>query len=111
MTTIAILGDNFNKTTEFVNKIIHNTKAKIDQEHLKMNIIIDNKLLEKSKQEIITILNELEDIDSSYLVLTFNNEVIYNIIKDNTILPIINKDFNIENNDLIQKIISLKEVN
>ena len=101
MTTIAILGDNFNKTTEFVNKIIHNTKAKIDQEHLKMNIII----------EIITILKGLEAIDSSYLVLTFNNDIIYNIIKDNTLIPIINKDFNLENSDLIQKIISLKEVN
>ena len=37
--TLGILGNDYQETTKLVEEIILNTKAKIDQEHIKMNII------------------------------------------------------------------------
>ena len=93
--TLTILGNNFQKTTEFVNKIILNTKATCDQEHMKMNIIINNKLL-NDKEEIKKVLKKLEIIKSDFLCLTFDNLEIYNFIKDNTTIPVLNHYFDEE---------------
>ena len=90
--TLGILGNNFKETTEFINKIILNTKASCDQEHMKMNIIINNKLL-NDKEEIKKVLNKLETIKSDFLCLTFNNKEIYNFIKENTTIPVLNNNF------------------
>ena len=58
--TIGLLGYDLNLSTLFVEKIINHTKADIDQEHIKMNIVLNNKLLDKTNQEIINIVKELE---------------------------------------------------
>ena len=106
MDTIAILGNDYQITTAFVLEIIKNTKAKSDQEHLKMNIIIDNKLLEKSDSEIIKILKQLESIASNSLVVTFNNERVLNIIEKYSPLSLLNKEFNLNDLNLIKKIVT-----
>ena len=99
--TIGILGYDFILSTIIVDKIISKTKAKNDQEHIKMNIVINNKLLEKTELEIKQIINDLEESHISYLILTFNNQEIVNIIKSVTKLPIIEYPFD------YQKIIKL----
>lgn len=111
-TTIGILGYDNKLSTMFVEKIINHTKASTDQEHIKMNIVLNNKLLDKTNQEIINIVKELEQSNINYLVLTFTNDNIYNLIKDNTNITILNNKFDINDIELIKKIITLcgKEV-
>ncbi len=87
--TLGILGDNFILSTKIVDKIISNTKANSDQEHIKMNIIINNNLLNKSKEEINTIINKLEQSKIDYLLLTFDNTNLKAYIKSITTIPII----------------------
>ena len=105
MKTIAILGNDYTVTTNFMNKIVQATPASIDQEHLKLNIIIDNKLNEKNIEEIKDILNKLKKIDSDFLVLTFNDERIENILEHENQLILLNKSFDIDNDELINDII------
>ena len=106
MKPIAILGCDYKITTSFMNKIVENTKAKIDQEHLILNIIIDNKLKEKNEEEIIDIIKKIEMIDSQYLVLTFNDERIEKIIESNLNI-LLNKSFKDNDDELIKKIIEV----
>lgn len=110
--TVGIIGSDLKLSTLFVEKIILRTKAKLDQEHIKMNIVINNKLNEKNEDEFKKILINLEDSQVDYIVLTINNSHIYKILKNNTNIPIINNEFNINDNLLIDKVIKLagKEV-
>ncbi|MBQ8892470.1 MAG: hypothetical protein IJ068_06390 [Bacilli bacterium] len=103
--TIGILGTNFNLSTAFVNKIISCTKANTDQEHIKMNIIISNSLLQKKK--LNSIIKKLENINTDYLILTFNNQEVYNYLKTITNIPILNNYFDLQDNSFIYKIIKL----
>lgn len=105
-TTIGILGNDYEITSKFVEKIILHTKASTDQEHIKMNIIINNYLLNKNKEEINDLITKIKESNIDYLVLTMDNKDLYKLIKDNKI-EIINKTFNINDNDLIKKIITL----
>lgn len=110
--TIGFLGNDYIKTTSFIENIINKTNAKIDQEHIKMNIIINNKLLNKDKDCLIETLRTLQEINTDYLCLCFNNENIFNFIKNNTEIKLLNDTFNLEENILIDKILKLhtKEV-
>ena len=110
--SIGIIGNDFKLSTLFVEKIILNTKANVDQDHIPMNIVINNKLLEKDESEIKNLLNKLEKNNTSYLILTFNNIDVYNKIKRNTYIPVINNNFNINDDNFIKQVIELtrKEV-
>ena len=90
--TLGILGNDYIKTTKFVEEIINNTKATIDQEHIKMNIIINNKLLEKNEFELLEIIKTLENIDSNILCICFDDKNIINFIKNNSNIKIIDND-------------------
>lgn len=105
-TTIGILGNDYEITSKFVEKIILHTKASTDQEHIKMNIIINNYLLNKNKEEINDLITKIKESNIDYIVLTMNNKDIYKLIKEKEI-EIINKTFNINDNDLVKKIITL----
>ena len=105
-TTIGILGNDYEITSKFVEKIILHTKASTDQEHIKMNIIINNYLLNKNKEEINDLITKIKESNIDYLVLTMNNKDIYKLIKEKEI-EIINKTFNINDNDLVKRIITL----
>ena len=92
--TLGILGNDYIKTTEFIEKIINNTKARIDQEHIKMNIIINNKLLEKSELELLEIIKTMENIDSNLLCLCIDDEKVIHFIKNNTNIKVIDNNIN-----------------
>ena len=106
-TTIGILSNNLKLSTQFVEKIIINTKAIKDQDHIKMNIIINNKLLDKNNKFFRKLLKNIEKSQVDYLVLIFNDINIYNYLKDNTSIPIINSSFDINDIELVKKIIKL----
>ena len=110
-TTIGILGNNFDVTTQFVEKLIMHTKASKDQEHIKMNIVINNCLLKKNRDEQDKLLENMQESNIDYLVLTMNDLNLNKLIEDKGI-RLINKTFNINDNDLIKRIINLcgKEV-
>lgn len=103
--TLAILGNDFKKTTKFMEKIILNTKANTDQEHMKMNIIINNQLL-LNEDELKNILTKLEKMNSSFLCLTFNDKKTYEFIKNNTNIPILNHQFSLDDDTLITNILN-----
>ena len=103
--TLGILGNDYQKTTKLVEDIILNTKSKIDQEHIKMNIIINNKLLLKDNLTILNIVHNLEKIESDYLILAFDNQDIKDFIEDNTNLIIL------KNEDLVKQVLLLHEEN
>lgn len=103
--TLGILGNDYQKTTKLVEEIILNTKAKTDQEHIKMNIIINNKLLFKDNLTILNIVHNLEKIESDYLILAFDNQDIKDFIEDNTNLIIL------KNEDLVKQVLLLHEEN
>ena len=103
--TLGILGNDYQKTTKLVEEIILNTKAKTDQEHIKMNIIINNKLLLKDNLTILNIIHDLEKIESDYLILAFDNQDIKDFIEDNTNLIIL------KNEDLVKQVLLLHEEN
>ena len=108
MKTLAILGNNYQETTAFIDKILKNTKARTDREHIKMNIIIDNKFLEKNVEEIIKIIEDLENINSDNLVLTFNDTKISKIIANNIHIPLLNTSFSFDDSNLMEKILACK---
>lgn len=110
--TIGILGNDFILSTSLVEKIILNTNASTDQEHIKMNIVINNKLEDLSENELKNILDNLEKSEINYLVLTFNNKELFDFVKNNTTIKILNNSYNDDIFDLIEKviIISGKEV-
>ena len=103
--TLGILGNDYQKTKKLVEDIILNTKAKTDQEHIKMNIIINNKLLFKYNLTILNIVHNLEKIESDYLILAFDNQNIKDFIEDNTNLIIL------KNEDLVKQVLLLHEEN
>ena len=103
--TIGIIGIDYIISTQFVEKIIFKTKASTDQEHVKMNIVINNKL--SNKDQLKDIINKLERINTNYLILTFNNQEIYNYLKENTNIPILNGTFDLNDNNFIEQIIKL----
>lgn len=105
-TTIGILGNDFEITTQFIEKIINNTKATQDQDHIKMNIIINNYLLDKNNNEINDILEKIKKSNIDYLVLAINDKRIYQLV-ENSKIKIINKTFDINDNNLIKKIIKI----
>ncbi len=107
--TLGILGNDYDLTTKFMEEIVLNTNANTDQEHIKMNIIINNKLLTKSNLEILEMIKKLEMIDTTHLVLAFNDKTIQNFIKDNTNLIILNQEFNLNDKNLLNKIFKLHE--
>lgn len=102
---VGIIGNDFDITTKFIDKIIQNTNAKTDQEHIKMNIIINNKLLNNDK-EILNIISNLEKINATCLCLCFDNDKVHELIKKNTNIPILNSKFKNNENMLIQNIIN-----
>ena len=105
-TTIGIIGNDYEITTKFVEKIILHTKALKDQDHIKMNIIINNCLLNKNKNDINDLITKVKESNIDYLVLTINDKELYKTINENKI-TIINKTFNINSSYLIKKIIHL----
>lgn len=105
--TFAILGQDLNISTIFVEKIILNTKAEKDQDHIKMNIIINNKLFTKNEVYLKELLTNIEKSQADYLVLTFNNKTIYDYLNANTSVPILNDSFNINDEELLKNIIKL----
>lgn len=104
--TLTIIGNDFKTTTEFMEKIILNTKATIDQEHMKMNIIINNKLL-NNKENLKNILKKLENINSNLICLTFDDKETYDFIKNNINIPILNDKFNIQDDSIIKKVLDI----
>jgi len=108
--TIGILGNDFKITTKFVEDIINSTNAKNDQEHIKMNIIINNKLLYKNENEIIDIIKNFENINTTHLCLCFDNNNIYNLINQNTDIPILNSNFINYEKSIIKNIINMHNI-
>ena len=106
-TIIGILGNDLKISTLFVEKIILNTKADTDQEHIKMNIVINNNLFNKNKKELLKIIDNFKKTKINYLVLTFDNQNIYEFIKENINIPIIKYYFNELDDELISNIIKL----
>ena len=104
--TIGILGNDFNITTRLVENLIYHTKADTDQDHIKMNVVINNFLLKKSEQELIDIINKLKESKIDYLILTVNDNNLYQLIVNNNI-NIVNESFDINDNSLVKKIINL----
>lgn len=102
---VGIIGNDFDITTKFIDKIIQNTNVKTDQEHIKMNIIINNKLLNNNDKEILNLISNLEKINSTCLCLCFDNYKVYELIKKNANIPILNSKFKNNENMLIQNII------
>ena len=89
-TSIGILGNDFKLSTKVVEKIILKTKANTDQEHITMNIVINNNLFNKTEDELLNILNKLIQSNIDYLILIFDNKRIFNLFKNNTNIPIYN---------------------
>ena len=104
--TIGIIGNDFILSTSLVEKIILKTKADTDQEHIKMNIVINNKLEKLSEKELKKIIINLEKSEIKYLVLIISNQNIFNFIKNNTTIEIINT-YNDNINQLVEKVITL----
>ena len=63
-----------------------NTKAKTDQEHIIINIVLTKNL---EKESILENIKYLESIKTSYLIIDIDDENIKDFIKENTNLIII----------------------
>ena len=63
-----------------------NTKAKTDQEHIIINIVLTKDI---EKENILKNIKYLESIKTSYLIIDIDDESIKNFIKENTNLIII----------------------
>lgn len=104
---LGIIGNDYIATTNFINKIVNNTDVQSDQEHIKMNIVINNKLL-NNKKSLKNTLKKLEDIGTNYLCLTCYNKDIYDYVKLNTNMNVLNSIYNEDEESLIEKILSIK---
>lgn len=102
--TLGILGTDYDITTKLIEDIILKTKVDYDQDHIKMNIIINNKLLLKDKY-ILYYIKQLEQLDSKYLIVTFNDQNIINFIKNNTNMILLN------DKNIVNKVLNLHEEN
>ena len=63
-----------------------NTKAKTDQEHIIINIVLTKNM---EKENILKNIKYLESIKTTYLIIDIDDENIKNFIKENTNLIII----------------------
>ena len=84
--SLGIIGNDYNKTTKLFNDIVMNTKAKTDQEHIIINIVLTKNL---DKENILENIKYLESIKTSYLIIDIDDENIKDFIKENTNLIII----------------------
>lgn len=84
--SLGIIGNDYNKTTKLFNDIVMNTKAKTDQEHIIINIVLTKDI---EKENILKNIKYLESIKTSYLIIDIDDESIKDFIKENTNLIII----------------------
>ena len=84
--SLGIIGCDYNKTTKLFNDIVMNTKAKTDQEHIIINIVLTKNM---ERENIIKNIKYLESIKTSYLIIDIDDENIKKFILENTNLTII----------------------
>ena len=104
--TVGILGCDLDATTKFFEKIIQFTKGDKDQDHIKLNIVVDSRLLEKSLQEIADLALEFKKSGAELLVLAFSSRRVYDTLRSCTDLPIMNSRFDVNDAELVRSIIS-----
>lgn len=105
--TFGIIGNDYNKTTDFVNNIILKTKVQTDQEHIKMNIVINNNIL-NDKLILKEILIKLEEVNTNFLCLNICNKYIYDFVKENTNIKVLNSVYDEDDSSLINKILRIE---
>ena len=86
--TLGIISSDLNLTTKFIEKIINNTNAKRDQDHIKMDIIINNNLLNKTENELDEFVKRYETMNITHLCLYYTNQKIINLFSNKFNIPI-----------------------
>lgn len=99
--TFMIIGDDVEKTNSIFENIISSKKIEKEQEHIKLDLIINTNL----KNDINDIINIIEAYKDEYLVLLTKDEEIYKEFKKSN-YNIINK-IKEEEKSIVEKIIKL----
>lgn len=86
--TLGIISSDLNLTTKFIEKIINNTNAKRDQDHIKMDIIINNNLLNKTENELDEFIKRYETMNITHLCLYYPNQKMLNTFSNHFEIPI-----------------------
>ena len=103
--TVGILGCDLDAVTRFFENIINNTKGSTDQDHIKLNIVADSRLLEKNAEELAELAREFKDSGAELFILAASRGF-YDAFKKVTDIPIMNSAFDPDDIELVRSVIS-----
>ena len=104
--SLGIIGNDYNKTTKLFNDIVMNTKAKTDQEHIIINIVLTKNM---EKENILKNIKYLESIKTTYLIIDIDDDLDtqskLGLLDNEREIPSVkiiikNEDKHIDNNDI-----------
>ena len=83
------MGSDIQLAASFFEKIIARTEGSTDQNHIKLNILIDTGLKEKSAEDIAALARQLKESGADFIVPADNDWLIIRALREAAELPVV----------------------
>ena len=87
--TAGLLGSDMQLAASFFEKIIARTEGSTDQDHIKLNILIDTGLKEKSAEQIVDLARQLRESGAGFIVPMDNDWLVIRALREADVLPVV----------------------
>ena len=87
--TAGLLGSDMQLAASFFEKIIARTEGDTDQDHIKLNILIDTGLKEKSAEQIAALARQLKESGADFVVPADNDWQVIRALREAVELPVV----------------------
>lgn len=87
--TAGLLGSDIQLVSSFFEKIIARTEGSADQDHIKLNILIDTGLKEKSAEEIAALAGSLKESGADFIVPADTDWLVAKVLREAAVLPVV----------------------
>ena len=87
--TAGLLGSDMQLAASFFERIIATTEGSTDQDHIKLNILIDTGLDEKSAEETAALAGQLKESGADFVVYAGSNWLVLRALRESGVLPVV----------------------
>ena len=87
--TAGLLGSDMQLAASFYEKIIARTEGSADQDHIKLNILIDTGLKEKSAEDIAALARQLKESGAGFIVPADSDWLVIRALREADVLPVV----------------------